>query len=43
VKDFMNSRPTLEKVEEMTSEPRASRGKKIDYAALADTKFRTKK
>jgi hypothetical protein len=39
----MNSRPTLEKVEEMISEPRATRGKKIDYAALADKKIRTKK
>ena len=43
VKDLIGSRPTLEQVEKMITEPRKSRGIKKDYAALASINFRTKK
>ena len=43
VKDLVGSRPTLEQTEKMISEPRKSRGNKIDYAALAGVNFKTKK
>jgi hypothetical protein len=40
VKDLMDSRPTLEKVEEMINEPRKPRGKQIDFVKLSGTVFR---
>ena len=43
VKDLIGSRPTLEQTEKMISEPRKSRGKTVDYAALAGVNYRTKK
>ena len=43
MKDLIGSRPTLEQTEKMISEPRKSRGKTIDYAALASVNFKTKK
>ena len=43
MKDLIGSRPTLEQVEKMITEPKKIKRKKIDYAALADFNFRTKK
>ena len=43
VKDLIGSRPTLEQTLKIISEPRKSRGKTIDYAALAGVNFKIKK
>ncbi len=40
VKDFMDSRPTLEKVDEMINEPMKRRGKQIDFVQLFGKVFR---
>ena len=43
VKDLIGSRPTLEQTKKTISEPRKSKGKTVDYAALAGVNFKTKK
>jgi hypothetical protein len=40
VKDLIGSRPTLEQVEKMISEPMKQRGKQIDFIKLSATTFR---
>ena len=42
VKDLIASRPTLEQTEKSISGPRKSRGKTVDYAALAGVNLKTK-
>ena len=43
VKDLIGSRPTLEQVEKMISEPMKQRGKQIDFLKLSATTFRNQK
>ena len=43
VKDLIGSRPTLEQVEKMISEPMKQRGKQIDFIKLSATTFRNQK
>ena len=43
LKDLMGVRPSVDQVENMIAQPKPSRGKNIDYAALVGKKFRTKK
>ena len=40
VKDLLGSRPTLEQVEKMISEPMKQRGKQIDFVKLSATTYR---